>query len=405
MADPARRYPLRSRRAPHHADSPVSYALGRPIAEEEMSSSDDESPGYDSDIELLGAPPAAVINPFTPPNNLIPIVVVDNDEETTPSPGPGNVYDTNASPLGHPALTNWTLTASYIALSHELDLQFLDLTEMTFTERDFMHAVDGFTPGDKATLLIEKIHRLRGTTPTAYPPPAAPGPFDAVVTNTVSVPPTPLEFNPASDMILSSPLPTNVPAMVVSATTTVNLAATSTAIGQDPKSVYLLGRFPDEFTAIRSIQQTYQTAYQHCRIERICISICNALGIVIGSRRIIPALLPGGLEFSPDDVAGTANIPSSTFSTFRTELHKVRKLRGDLGRYTRRIDAGGVAHQAHSELLELMSLIDAMLVETLIDPGFLADATGSVQAEAVTIGIGEFMKRVKRAIAQLNPPA
>ncbi|KAJ7182538.1 hypothetical protein C8R43DRAFT_1116177 [Mycena crocata] len=275
MADPARRYPLRSRRAPHHADSPVSYALGRPITKEEMSSSDDESPGYNSDIELLGAPPVAVINPFTPPNNLIPIVMVDNDEETTPSPGSGNVYDTNASPLGHPALTT---------LSHELDLQFLDLTEMTFTERDFMHAVDGFTPGDKATLLIEKIHRLRGTTPTAYPPPAAPGPLDAVVTNTVSVPPIPLESNPASDMILSSPLPTNVPAMVVSATTTVNLAATSNAIGQDPKSVYLLGRFPDEFTAIHSIQQTYQTAYQHCRIERICILICNALRIVIGSR-------------------------------------------------------------------------------------------------------------------------
>ncbi|KAJ7479008.1 hypothetical protein FB451DRAFT_1172131 [Mycena latifolia] len=209
MADRNSRYPLRNRRPLTHPDSPVSYALvARPIMEEEIISSSDESaenPGQnsaDSDVEVLDGPPNAPSaqresslsiegSPYE--NHPIHRVLTDHGSEIIPTfhlPEDGVRTWTTMAGLGHNLrlLSGERLFLNFVgrveSVSDQMDLEQMDITHETdgslaATERRFMARVDapGLTYRQRADLLIREIYRLRGQ------------PHPSTVSNALPVPP------------------------------------------------------------------------------------------------------------------------------------------------------------------------------------------------------------------------
>ncbi|KAJ7713411.1 hypothetical protein B0H16DRAFT_1478655 [Mycena metata] len=146
-SDPPRRSG-RHRRPPPHADSPVSFApfarLTRPIAEEELDSSSDES--------MLNEPPSTIGYNNDPDSD---IEVIEAPETSgTPSSAP---LIRNGSPDGVENSEHRSRALVDLQLNDFIALP--DSAETLFMEH--IDTVDGDC--EKAVLLIAEIHRIRGT--------------------------------------------------------------------------------------------------------------------------------------------------------------------------------------------------------------------------------------------------
>ncbi|KAJ7722236.1 hypothetical protein DFH07DRAFT_972031 [Mycena maculata] len=167
---------------------------------------------------------------------------------------------------------------------------------------------------------------------------------------------------------------------------------------------YLRGTFPAYFERITHAQATYGTAYQHCLIERYIGSICREVGIVFG-RTITPGRTTAGLDIYPNDVSTAAGIAPTTFSSYRTDFTKARKVRTLLQRYRDLREQGpvpGVDDQNEVRFGVLLPMLDAMLGPEILAESFLSDTSGGPEAQAVSQGITPFQRSITNAIRVLE---